>query len=79
MRRVLQQSAHTGNPSLRKPSPCILSCRRLSHCRAARQAPCDSEAGEPGHPSRSDAIRILIGMGLFAAYEERKQAGRKEG
>src|SRR5438094_6591643 len=43
MRRVLQQSAHTGNPSLRKPSPCILSCRRLSHCRAARQAPCDSE------------------------------------
>jgi DDE family transposase len=23
MRRVLQQSAHTGNPSLRKPSPCI--------------------------------------------------------
>src|SRR5213080_1248309 len=42
-RRVLQQSAHTGNPSLRKPSPCILSCRRLSHCRAARQAPCDSE------------------------------------
>ena len=36
-------------------------------------------SGEPGHPSRSDAIRILIGMGLFAAYEERKQAGRKEG
>jgi hypothetical protein len=25
MRRVVQQSAHTGNPSLRKPSPCI--CR----------------------------------------------------
>src|SRR5213080_785782 len=43
LRRVLQQSAHTGKPSLRKPSPCILSCRRLSHCRAARQAPCDSE------------------------------------
>ena len=32
-----------------------------------------------GYPSRSDAIRILIGMGLFGAYEERKQAGRKEG
>jgi hypothetical protein len=28
--------------------------------------------------SRSDAIRCLIGMGLSAAYEERKQAGRKE-
>ena len=36
-------------------------------------------SGEPGHPSRSDAIRCLIGMGLSAAYEERKQAGRKEG
>src|SRR5439155_1218473 len=33
MRRVLQQSAHTGNPSLRKPSACILSCRRLSRWR----------------------------------------------
>src|SRR5438309_10836819 len=29
-------------------------------------------SGEPGHPSRSDAIRCLIGMGLSAAYEERK-------
>jgi len=36
-------------------------------------------SGEPGHPSRSDAIRCLIGMGLSAAYAERKQAGRKEG
>ena len=36
-------------------------------------------SGEPGLPSRSDAIRCLIGMGLSAAYEERKQAGRKEG
>jgi len=33
-------------------------------------------SGEPGHPSRSDAIRCLIGMGLSAAYDERKQAGR---
>jgi hypothetical protein len=36
-------------------------------------------SGEPGHPSRSYAIRFLIGMGLSAAYAERKQAGRKEG
>ncbi len=36
-------------------------------------------SGEPGLPSRSDAIRCLIGMGLSAAYAERKQAGRKEG
>jgi len=36
-------------------------------------------SGEPGHPSRSDAVRMLIGMGLSAAYAERKQAGRKEG
>ena len=28
---------------------------------------------EPGHPSRSDAIRTLLGMGLSAAYEERKR------
>jgi hypothetical protein len=34
---------------------------------------------EPGNPSRSEAIRYLIGMGLFAADAERKQAGRKEG
>ena len=34
---------------------------------------------EPGNPSRSEAIRNLIGMGLFAADAERKQAGRKEG
>ena len=34
---------------------------------------------EPGNLSRSDAIRCLIGMGLFAADEERKQAARKEG
>ena len=34
---------------------------------------------EPNSPSRSDAIRWLIGMGLSAADEERKQAGRKEG
>ena len=36
-------------------------------------------SGEPDHLSRSDAIRCLIGMGLSAAYEEREQAGRKEG
>jgi hypothetical protein len=36
-------------------------------------------SGEPAHLSRSGAIRILIGMGLSAAYAERKQAGRKEG
>jgi len=36
-------------------------------------------SGEPGLPSRSDAVRMLIGMGLSAAYAERKQAGRKEG
>ena len=36
-------------------------------------------SGEPGHPSRSDAVRMLIGMGLSAAYEERKRAERKEG
>jgi hypothetical protein len=36
-------------------------------------------SGEPGHPSRSDAVRMLIGMGLSAAYAERKRAGRKEG
>jgi hypothetical protein len=34
---------------------------------------------EPGNPSRSEAIRNLIAMGLFAADAERKQAGRKEG
>jgi len=34
---------------------------------------------EPGNLSRTDAIRCLIGMGLSAADEERKQAGRKEG
>ena len=28
---------------------------------------------------RSEAIRILLGMGLSAAYEERKRNGRKEG
>jgi hypothetical protein len=33
---------------------------------------------EPDHPSRSDAIRCLIGMGLSAAYDERKQAARKQ-
>src|SRR5438874_1691722 len=31
-------------------------------------------SGEPGLPSRSDAIRCLIGMGLSAAYAERKPA-----
>jgi hypothetical protein len=36
-------------------------------------------SGEPDHPSRSDGIRILIAMGLSAAYAERKQAERKEG
>jgi hypothetical protein len=36
-------------------------------------------SGEPDLASRSDAIRCLIGMGLSAAYAERKQAGRKEG
>jgi hypothetical protein len=36
-------------------------------------------SGEPDHPSRSDAIRILIAFGLSAAYAERKQAERKEG
>jgi hypothetical protein len=35
--------------------------------------------GEPDQLSRSEAIRILLGMGLFAAYEERKGNGRKEG
>ena len=35
-------------------------------------------SGEPGPPSRSDAVRMLLGMGLSAAYEWRKQAGRKE-
>jgi Arc/MetJ-type ribon-helix-helix transcriptional regulator len=35
-------------------------------------------SGEPDHPSRSDAIRILLAMGLSAAYAERKQAERKE-
>jgi hypothetical protein len=35
--------------------------------------------GEPDQLSRSEAIRILLGMGLFAAYEERKRDGRKEG
>ena len=34
---------------------------------------------EPGNPSRSEAIRYLIAMGLLAADAERKQAGRKEG
>jgi hypothetical protein len=34
---------------------------------------------EPGNPSRSEAIRCLMGMGLSAADAERKQAGRKEG
>jgi len=29
--------------------------------------------GESGHPSRSEAIRLLIGMGLYAAYEDRKR------
>jgi hypothetical protein len=33
--------------------------------------------GEPGHPSRSDAIRILIGLGLSTAYEERKSGRYK--
>jgi hypothetical protein len=35
--------------------------------------------GEPGQLSRSDAIRILLGMGLSAAYEERKREGREDG
>jgi hypothetical protein len=35
--------------------------------------------GEPGQLSRSDAIRILFGMGLSAAYEERKREGREDG
>ena len=35
--------------------------------------------GEPGQLSRSDAIRILLGMGLSAAYEERKREGRGDG
>jgi Arc/MetJ-type ribon-helix-helix transcriptional regulator len=34
---------------------------------------------EPGHPSRSDAIRTLLGMGLSAAYDERKRNQRKDG
>jgi DNA-binding transcriptional regulator YhcF (GntR family) len=34
---------------------------------------------EPSNPSRFEAIRYLIAMGLFAADAERKQAGRKEG
>src|SRR3954447_24361900 len=28
----------------------------------------DWRSGAPGHPSRSDAIRILLAKGLFAAY-----------
>ena len=36
-------------------------------------------SGKPGHLSRTDAVRMLICMGLSAAYAERKQAGRKEG
>jgi hypothetical protein len=35
--------------------------------------------GEPDQLSRSEAIRILLGMGLSAAYEERKREGREDG
>jgi hypothetical protein len=38
--------------------------------------------GEPGNLSRSEAIRVLIAMGLIAAHNERKQAeqaARKRG
>ena len=34
--------------------------------------------GEPDQLSRSEAIRILLGMGLSAAYEERKRNRRKQ-
>ena len=30
-------------------------------------------SGVPGHPSRSDAIRILLAKGLFAADAERRR------
>ena len=33
---------------------------------------------EPDAPTRSDAIRLLIAIGLSAAYAERKEAKRKK-
>ena len=39
----------------------------------------DWRSGAPGHPSRSDAIRILLAKGLFAANAERKRDRLKEG
>ena len=39
----------------------------------------DWRSGAPGHPSRSDAIRILLAKGLFAANAERKRDTREEG
>jgi hypothetical protein len=32
---------------------------------------------EPGHPSRSEAVRRLLAMALCAADDERKRAGSK--
>ena len=76
MRRVLQQSAHTGNPSLRKPSPCILSCRRLSHCRAARQAPCDSENVTWLSEKRSRLAERTRRLLLLLQFRQRARAVR---
>jgi len=39
----------------------------------------DWRRGEPDNPSRSQAIRDLLGKGLAAAYKERKQAASNEG
>ena len=33
---------------------------------------------EPGHPSRSEAVRMLLVLALCSADEERKRDGRKE-
>ena len=34
---------------------------------------------EPGHPSRSEAVRMLLAMALCAPDDERKRDVRKEG
>src|SRR5438093_6819806 len=82
---VSYNKAHTpGIPVYRKPSPCILSCRRLSHCRAARQAPCDSEnvtwlsekryVVSPALPCDSENVtwlsekRYVVSPALFSYY-----------
>src|SRR5438270_8437184 len=38
----------------------------------------DWRSGEPGNLSRSQAMRLLMMMGLSAAYDEREQTTRNE-